>query len=80
MKFDIRLFFENLARKVKFRYILTRTAGTLHENLCKYMIISRRILLTTRNIPDKVVEKVKTHNLCTITLFSENCFVYEIMW
>jgi hypothetical protein len=26
-----------------------------------------------------VVEKIKTHNLCSIT-FSENCTVCEIMW
>jgi len=28
----------------------------------------------------KVVEKIKTHILCSIILFSKNCNVYEIMW
>ena len=28
----------------------------------------------------KVVEKIKTHILCSITFFSENCAIYEIMW
>jgi len=28
----------------------------------------------------KVVEKLETHILCTITFFFPNCAVYEIMW
>jgi hypothetical protein len=32
-----------------------------------------------RNISDKVVKKIKTHILCSITTF-ENRVVYEIMW
>jgi len=32
-------------------------------------------------IQTKVVKKIKSHILCTITfVFSENCTVYEIMW
>jgi hypothetical protein len=33
------------------------------------------------NISDKVVEKIKTHVLCSINFFfSENRAVYDIMW
>jgi len=28
----------------------------------------------------KVVDKIKTHILCSITFFSENSTVHEIMW
>jgi hypothetical protein len=28
----------------------------------------------------KVVEKIKTYILCSVTFFFENCAVYEIMW
>jgi len=28
----------------------------------------------------KVVEKTKTHFLCSITFFSEKLYVYEIRW
>jgi hypothetical protein len=28
----------------------------------------------------KVVEKIKTHILCSLTLFFENRAVYQIMW
>jgi len=33
-----------------------------------------------RNVLDKIVEKTKTHILCSITFFSENRAIYEIMW
>jgi hypothetical protein len=73
MKFDIRGFFENLSIKLKFHQNLTRIKGTLHENLCTFMIISRWILLRMRNVPDKIVEKIKTHILCSKT-FSRKSF------
>jgi hypothetical protein len=31
-------------------------------------------------VQTKVIEKIKTHILCSITFFSENRAVYEIMW
>jgi len=30
-------------------------------------------------VSDEVVEKLKTHNVCTVRFF-ENLFIYEIMW
>jgi len=36
------------------------------------MVVSRRIILRMRNVPDKFVEKIKTHILCSLTFFSEN--------
>jgi hypothetical protein len=41
MKFDIRGFLENLPRKIKFHSNIIRRAGTLHEDLCTFRIISR---------------------------------------
>ena len=32
-----------------------------------------------RNVLDSVIEKTKTHILCSITFFSENRTVYELM-
>jgi len=52
--------------------------GSLHEDLCRF--ISRVILLRIRNFSDKVVQKIKTHILCSITFFAENLAVYEVMW
>jgi len=33
-----------------------------------------------QNVSDKVVERIKTHILYSITFFPENRAVYEIMW
>jgi len=34
-------------------------AGTLHEDQYIFMIVSPSFLLTTKNVSDKVVEKIK---------------------
>jgi hypothetical protein len=41
MKFDIRVFFENLSKKLKFHQNMARVKGTLHEELRTFMAISR---------------------------------------
>jgi hypothetical protein len=33
-----------------------------------------------RNVSDKVIEKIKTHILCSTIFFFEKFAVYEIMW
>jgi len=33
-----------------------------------------------RHFQAKVAEKIKTHNLCSITIFFENRACYEIVW
>jgi len=33
-----------------------------------------------RNVSDAVVQRIKTHILCSINFFPENLAVYEIMW
>jgi hypothetical protein len=68
-------FFEDLLRKFKFHYNLTRIMGNLHENLFTFMVKSRPILLRMRNVSDKVAEKIKTQILCS-KLFSENRSIY----
>jgi len=50
MKVDISVFFENLLR----------IAGTLHEDQYAFIIISHCILLRMRNVPDTILEKIKT--------------------
>ena len=53
IKFCICVFFENLLRKFKFPFNLTKITGTLPEYLCTIMIISRGILLIMRNVTDR---------------------------
>jgi len=39
--------------------------GTLQEDLSISVIISRSVILIMRNVQTKVVEKIKTHILCS---------------
>jgi len=43
------------------------------------MTISRLILFRMRNFSEKSVGKIKTHVLCSISIFPENRAFYEIM-
>jgi hypothetical protein len=72
-------FFEILLRKFKFHLNRTEITGTLHEGLCTYLIMSCSFILRTRNVSDKIVEKIKRRVLYSITVF-ENRAVYDIMW
>jgi hypothetical protein len=53
VKFDIWVFYENMSRKFKFYENLTRTTGTLHEDLCTLMIASSWILRRMRSVSEK---------------------------
>jgi hypothetical protein len=64
--------FKNLSRIYKFHWHLTSITGTLHEDLCTYMIISRWIL------PIKSVSDKQSKN--RFNIFSQNHVVYEVIW
>ena len=53
--------------------------NTLYEGVFAFMTISRSIRLRMRNVLDKIVEKNKTHLLCSVIFFPENRTVYEIL-
>jgi hypothetical protein len=63
--------FRTLSRKFKFHYNRTMQTGTLHEYQYTFFIISRSVLLRMRNVSDKIVEKIKTQILSSITFFSK---------
>ena len=70
MNFDDRVFFfENLSRKFKFHYNRTRITGTLHEDLCTFVIKSCSVLLGMRNVSEKVCRKFETHFMFNSVLF-----------
>ena len=50
--------------------------GTLHEDQQTFMM-SRSILLRMRNISDKIVEKIKTHILWSITFYRKWCCLWD---
>ena len=77
IKFYMCIFFENLSRKLKFRYDLEKIAGTLHEDVYSFMIKSRSIILQMRGTSDKMCrENYNMHfifnNFC--------CAFYGKMW
>jgi len=65
-------------RKIISLYLTTMT-GTLHEDRYIFLIMSRSFLPRMRNVSENVVEKIKTHILCSVTFF-EYRVIYEIMW
>ena len=53
-KLGIWILLANMSRKFKFHCYMTRIATfTAHCDSCKFMIISRRIILSMRNVSDK---------------------------
>jgi hypothetical protein len=45
---------------------------------CLSVSVLLSVLLGMRNVADKIVEKISTQDLCSITF--ENCVVYKRMW
>jgi len=67
MKFHISLFFsENLSRNFKFRINVPSLTGTLHVDLCTFMVISRRILLRMRNVSSRSRRDNETRIMCSV--------------
>ena len=72
--------FKNLSTNITFRYNLTRITGTLHEDRCKFVIISRSILPRMRNVSEKKRYGENQKILFRFNFFSpENRAVYEKM-
>jgi hypothetical protein len=53
--------------------------GTLHEDVCTFMTISRCIIIGIKNVSDRFGEKIKTRILYSVTFFGKRA-VYEMMW
>ena len=71
-------FFENLPRKFKFHYNMTRITGTLHEDRFIFMLTSRGILLWMLNFTNKIIQKIKTHISCSIKFLPQkSCCLWE---
>ena len=78
MKFEIWIFFENLSRKFKFHYNLTRIAGT--EDPYTRYIIPRSVFLRMKNAVKKSKHTFYVVPLIFFVFPSQNRAVYEIMW
>ena len=49
--------------------------GTIHEDQHTVLAISRSVNFGIRNVPDKMVEKIKTHILYSVTFLPPGKFV-----
>ena len=78
--FICSLFFENLSR-FRFHWNLTRITGTLYVDIYTFFIISlSQFFLEWDMFRTKVVEKIETHILCSITFFSpSNHAIHGVM-
>jgi len=65
-----------MSRIFKFNYNLTRRTGTLH-NQYMFLIVSRSVLLRMRNILNKVIAKIKTHILGSVTFSRKSCRFWD---
>jgi len=50
--------------------------GTVHEDQCIFLI-AHSVLLRIRYVSDKTWEKIKTHTLCSVTLFQTSCHLWH---
>ena len=62
MKFYILRTFPKSVEKIQVSLNLTRITGTLHEDLCTFMIISRSFLLRMRNVSYKICGRNQNTN------------------
>ena len=78
MKFYIWLYFENLSRKLQFHRNLLRRPGILHEGLCTVGQCVAHFFLEWEMFQTKVVEKIQTHILCSVTFFfRKSCRLWD---
>jgi hypothetical protein len=59
MELDIWRFSENILRKLKCYWNLTRIKGALHVNLRKFMIVPRCIILRIRSVSGKYCTEIR---------------------
>jgi hypothetical protein len=77
IRFYISGFFENLSKKFKFHSNMARIMGTLHADLCTFLIISHWTLLRMRNIEAKVVDKIKMDILYSVIFFQKSYHLWD---
>jgi len=61
------MIFRKSLKNIQFSLKSDKMTGTSHENLYIFMIISRQILLKMRSVSPHILEKIKTHIICSIT-------------
>ena len=73
------IIFRKSVEKIQFSLKSDNNNGTLHEDLCTFMIISRWIIFRMRNVSCKTLEEIKTHILCSVTFVFKSCRLWDNM-
>jgi hypothetical protein len=73
-------FFSKICLENSFHSNLTTITGTLREDLCTFIIITRSILLRIRNILEEICRESQDTHIMFNNFFFENRAFYEIMW
>jgi hypothetical protein len=73
MKFGLRLFFDNLSRKLKLYYDMTRMTGILHGGIRTFVAISRTVILRIRNTSGKGWRKNQNTHFIFRKFFRKLC-------
>ena len=68
MNFDIWVSFKNLSRKLV-SLKSDKNNPTLREDICTFMIKSRRFILKMRNVSDKSCREDQNEHLCSLIFF-----------
>jgi hypothetical protein len=77
MKFNIWVFIENLSRIFKYNENRTKIRGTLHEAQYVFLIFFAHFFLKWEMFQTNLVEKIKTHILCSTNFFGKSFLLWE---
>ena len=78
VKMYIWVFFENLARTLKFDWKLTRVMGTYVKTNMRLWSYLAEFFLEWEMFRTKFAEKIKIHNLCSVTfVFWKSCRLWD---
>ena len=69
--------FREYAEKIQVSLKFDGMTGTPQEDRCTFSIISRGIIRRMRNVSGKVVQKIKTHVLCSVTFPRKSCLLWD---
>jgi hypothetical protein len=71
-------YFPKIFGKIQVLLKPEKTTGSVHEDLCTFVVVSRLILLRIRSVSDKCCREIQ--NTRFQHFFSDSRAVYEIKW
>ena len=66
-------------RKFKFHWNLTRLTGTNMKTSTHIWSHLAQFILEWKMLPTKVVQKIKTHLVCSVTIFIKSCNLWDVV-